>query len=414
MKFEELSLHADLLEGLDAIGFKEATPIQAQSIPLVLANHDLVACAQTGTGKTAAFLLPILNKIIQKDPEDRKGINSLVIVPTRELAIQIDQMLEGLSYFTPVSTIAMYGGSDSASFSQQKTAIIQGVDIIVSTPGKLISHLNMNYANFDSLEHLILDEADKMLDMGFYDDIVRIISHLPKKRQTLLFSATMPTKIRKLANEILHEPEEITISITKPAESIVQATYWIYETQKLPLLHHILRVHQHFKTVIIFSRRKDEVRSLHQELKNLGHSVRGIQSDLDQQEREDIIRDFKNRQFRILIGTDIIARGIDVQGVDLVINYEVPGSVDDYVHRVGRTARADSEGYAFTFVSERDQQDFYAIEQFLGIEVTRFDLPEYIGEPPAIQAPGERRRSTGKKGNYKKGKSSKGHSSKRE
>jgi superfamily II DNA/RNA helicase len=398
LKFEELSLHADLLTGLEAIGFKEATPIQAQAIPVVLANNDLVACAQTGTGKTAAFLLPVLNKIIQKSPEERTGINTLIVVPTRELAIQIDQMLEGLSYFTPVSTIAMYGGSDSASFSQQKTAIIRGVDIIVSTPGKLISHLNMNYAQFDNLEHLILDEADKMLDMGFYEDIMRIISHLPKKRQTLLFSATMPKKIRGLAEDILHEPKEISIAIAKPAESIVQATYWIYETQKLPLLHHILRVHQHFKTVIIFSKRKDQVRELYQELKQLGHSVRGIQSDLDQQEREDIIREFKNRQFRVLIGTDIIARGIDVQGVDLVINYEVPGNVDDYVHRVGRTARADSEGYAFTFVSERDQQDFYAIEKFLEIEVTRFDLPEYLGEPPAIQEPGKQRRSSNRNG----------------
>lgn len=404
MKFEALALHTDLLNGLDAIGFKEATPIQAQAIPIILANHDLIGCAQTGTGKTAAFLLPILNKIIQKAPEERKGVNTLIIVPTRELAIQIDQMLEGLSYFTPVSTIAMYGGSDSASFSQQKTALIEGVDIIVATPGKLISHLNMDYAKLDALEHLVLDEADKMLDMGFYEDIVRIISKVPQKRQTLLFSATMPKKIRKLAEEILHEPQEINIAIAKPAESVVQATYWIYEAQKLPLLHHILRVHQHFKTVIIFSRRKDQVRSLAQELKTLGHAVKGIQSDLEQNEREDIIRAFKNKQFRVLIGTDIIARGIDIQGVDLVINYEVPDSIDDYVHRVGRTARADAEGYAFTFVSEREQQDFYLIEDFLGKSITRFDLPEYIGEAPAIQEKGKGRQGT--RSGFKRKKSS--------
>jgi superfamily II DNA/RNA helicase len=402
LTFTDLALHSELLQGLEAIGFKEATPIQAEAIPVVLAKHDLVACAQTGTGKTAAFLLPILHKIVTgRDQRPQGGINTLIIVPTRELVIQIDQMLEGLSYFTPVSTIAMYGGSDSASFSQQKKALSEGVDIVVATPGKLISHLNLGYARFDTLEHLVLDEADKMLDMGFYEDIVRIISFLPKNRQTLLFSATMPPKIRTLANEILQTPQEISLAIAKPAESITQASYWVYDQQKTPLLHHILRVHEHFKAVIVFSKRKEQVKALASALANLGHSVRGIQSDLEQSEREDIIREFKNKQFRVLVGTDIIARGLDVQGIDLVINYEVPTNIDDYVHRVGRTARAESEGYAFTFVGEREQQDFYAIEAFLGKEITRFDLPEYIGEAPPVQAPGERRRG-GNKGHFKK------------
>ncbi|GAB4408365.1 MAG: DEAD/DEAH box helicase [Microscillaceae bacterium] len=406
MKFEELQLHPRLLEGLQAIGFENATPIQEQAIPLVMAGHDLVACAQTGTGKTAAFLLPILHRLLIKADENpdfvSNKVNTLVIVPTRELAIQIDQMLEGLAYFAPVSTIAMYGGSDSASFSQQKQALIEGVEIVVATPGKLISHLNMRYADFGQLEHLVLDEADKMLDMGFYEDIVRIIGHLPKARQTLLFSATMPPKIRKLAEEILIEPKEVSIAIAKPAESITQASYWVYDGQKLPLIHHILRVHQHFKSVIVFSSRKENVRQLERELKDLGHAVRGIQSDLEQEERENIIRDFKNRQFRVLIGTDIIARGIDIQGIDLVINFEVPHSTDDYVHRVGRTARADSDGYAFTFVGEREQQSFYAIERALGIEVTRFDLPPYLGEPPAIQEP-RARGGGGERRNFKGG-----------
>ncbi|NJL15792.1 MAG: DEAD/DEAH box helicase [Microscillaceae bacterium] len=405
MKFEELQLHPRLLEGLQAIGFENATPIQEQAIPLVMAGHDLVACAQTGTGKTAAFLLPILHRLLVKADENpdfiSNKVNTLVIVPTRELAIQIDQMLEGLAYFAPVSTIAMYGGSDSASFSQQKQALIEGVEIVVATPGKLISHLNMRYADFGQLEHLVLDEADKMLDMGFYEDIVRIIGHLPKERQTLLFSATMPPKIRKLAEEILMEPMEVSIAIAKPAESITQASYWVYEQQKIPLLHHILNAHQHFKAVIVFSKRKEQVKALASTLGNLGHSVRGIQSDLDQSEREDIIREFKNKQFRVLVGTDIIARGLDVQGIDLVINYEVPTNIDDYVHRVGRTARAESEGYAFTFVGEREQQDFMPLRLSWKKKLPALICPNTVGEAPPIQAPGARRR-VGYKGQLRK------------
>lgn len=385
MIFEELNLHKDLLEGLALIGFKEATPIQEKAIPLILDNHDLIACAQTGTGKTAAFLLPVISKLIQMEKSD--GVKALIVVPTRELAVQIDQMLQGFAYFTSISAIAMYGGGDGASFTQQKNALIQGADIIITTPGKLISHLNMKYTNLENLEFLVLDEADKMLDMGFYDDIMRIVDRLPKERQTLLFSATMPTKIRKLSKQILQEPEQINIALTKPAEGVTQIAFWVYDHQKIQLVNHILKVHQEFKTIIIFSSRKDNVKQLARALSHEPYTVREIHSDLEQSQREDIIREFKNKQVRVLVGTDVIARGLDVEGVDLVINFEVPQNAEDYVHRVGRTARAASQGFAFTFVNEKEQQSFYRIEKVLEMEITRFELPAYIGEGPSPVSP---------------------------
>ena len=382
MTFENLNLNQSLLEGLSAIGFLNPTPIQAQAIPIILENKDLIACAQTGTGKTGAFLLPLIHKIMEKGSAEHK-VNTLVVVPTRELAIQIDQMLQGLAYFTPISSIAMYGGSGGSSFIQEKIALEQGADIVIATPGKLISHLNLKYAQLDELEHLVLDEADKMLDMGFYDDIKKIISYLPEKRQTLMFSATMPPKIRKLAKDIQNEPEQISIAIAKPSEGISQIAFWVYEGQKIGLINHILKVHQELKTVIVFSNKKENVKNLERAIKHLDIPVRAIHSDLEQIERENIIREFKNRQFRVLIGTDIIARGLDVENVDLVINYEVPPTTDDYVHRVGRTARAESQGFAFTFVSDRDQRDFLRLEKTLDISVTRFDIPPFLGDPPA-------------------------------
>ena len=402
MTFDELQLSPALLEGLDAMGFKEATPIQEQAIPLILENNDVIATAQTGTGKTAAFLLPILNKLSLKETTGLH-INTLVVVPTRELASQIDKMLQGFAYYIPISSIAMYGGVDGASFVQQKKAFTEGADIIISTPGILISHLNMSYANFDHLEHFVLDEGDKMLDMGFYKDILRISKHLPESRQTLLFSATMPPKIKKLATEILKEPVQVSTSAVKPAKGVTQIAYVVYEEQKILLVNHILKVHQQFKSIIIFSSRKSTVKSLLQDLRSSGFSACEIHSDLDQREREGIVLDFKNRKYRILIGTDVIARGLDIEGVDLVVNYEVPQNSDEYVHRVGRTARLSSTGlgYAFTFVGEQEQHKFMRIEKELSIEVTRFEPPEYMGKAPRLAIP---KKSYPKKSHPKNGK----------
>ncbi|MDX2303492.1 MAG: DEAD/DEAH box helicase [Microscillaceae bacterium] len=389
MTFDELNLNPTLLEGLEAMGFREATPIQEQAIPMILENKDIIATAQTGTGKTAAFLLPVLNKLASRESTETTHINTLVVVPTRELAGQIDKMLQGFAYYIPISSIAMYGGVDGASFIQQKKAFTEGADIIISTPGILISHLNMSYVNFDHLEHFILDEGDKMLDMGFYKDILRISKYLPESRQTLLFSATMPPKIKKLASEILKEPVHVSTSAIKPATGVTQIAYVVYEEQKILLANHILKVHQQFKSIIIFCSRKTTVKSLLLDLKESGFSACEIHSDLEQREREQIVQDFKNRKYRILIGTDVISRGLDIDGIDLVINYEVPQNSDEYVHRVGRTARHSSTGlgYAFTFISEKEQYKFIRIEKELDIEVTRFEPPGYIGEGPKLAEP---------------------------
>lgn len=387
MTFQELQLNPELLEGIEAMGFEEATPIQEQAIPLILENRDILATAQTGSGKTAAFLLPILNKLIQQ--EKKGSVNTLILVPTRELAKQIDQMIQGFAYFTSVSSLALYGGIDGASFVQQKKALTEGTDVIISTPGILISHLNMSYAKFDQLEHFVLDEADKMLDMGFHKDIIRISSYLSKERQTIFFSATMPGRIKKLTQEILKDPARVNIALSKPAEGITQIAYLLFEAQKAALVKHIMKVHQEFKSVIIFSSRKSAVKSLMQELRSSGFSVKDIHSDLKQTEREDIIREFRNRSFRILIGTDVIARGLDIDGIDVVINFEVPKNAEDYVHRIGRTARHASTGlgFAFTFIESKEQQKFYAIERELEIQVTRFEIPEYLGEAPKPSEP---------------------------
>jgi ATP-dependent RNA helicase RhlE len=408
LKFEAFDLHPNLLEGLGAIGFEEATPVQELAIPIALAKQDLIACAQTGTGKTAAFLLPIIHQLMSSE-RDENTVGAVVIVPTRELAIQIDQVMEGLGYFTSISAMAMYGGSSGNTFVQEKQAFQNGVDIIIATPGKLISHLNMPYAKLDKVRYLVLDEADKMLDMGFFEDIMRIVKYFPTERQTLMFSATMPEKIRKLAKEILNNPKEISLSIAKPAEGVSQVAFWVYDRQKAGLLKHILTVHQELKTVIVFTNRKENAKDLEDELKTWNIAIRAIHSDLEQSERENIIRLFKNKQLRVLIGTDIIARGLDVEDVDLVVNYEVPITIDDYVHRVGRTARGeDGQGFAFTFVNEKQQQKFYAIERFLEREITRFDVPSFLGETPPIQKPGtytEKKSFFGGKSKSKDGKS---------
>ncbi len=381
LTFDDFYFDPLLLDGLDAMGFNKPTPIQEMAIPIILDNKDLIACAQTGTGKTAAYVLPVLHKIVESD---HSHLNTLILVPTRELAQQIDQQLEGFSYYVQVSSIPIYGGGDGATWDQQKKALHTGADIIVATPGRLISHLASGEIKFDKLEHLILDEADRMLDMGFYDDIVKIISYLPKDRQTLMFSATMPPKIRTLANKILYKPEQISISLSKPAEGILQQAYLTHDAQKLPLISHIF-THHKFNTVIVFAGTKEKVKSLQFELKRIGLKAKSFHSDLEQKEREEIMNEFKNKKLQIIIGTDILSRGIDVEGVDLVLNFDVPPDPEDYIHRIGRTARAESTGTAITFINDKDQRRFQAIEKLIEKTIEKLPLPEALGEAPLYQ-----------------------------
>jgi ATP-dependent RNA helicase RhlE len=386
------------LEGLSSMGYNKPTPIQQQAIPVILENHDLIACAQTGTGKTAAYILPVLNKIVQAET---RHLNTLVIAPTRELAQQIDQQIEGFAYFLGVSSIPIYGGGDGATWDLQRKALEQGADIIIATPGRLIALLAAGTIKFDHLQHLILDEADRMLDMGFYDDIVKIISYLPKERQTLLFSATMPPKIRALANKILRNPQEINIAIAKPAAGISQQAYVVHDHQKGPVLKHVLKTVP-WKSVIIFASTKETVKKLDQAFQKGKFPARAFHSDLEQTEREEILRAFKNKQINMLIGTDVLSRGIDVEGISLVINWDVPPDPEDYVHRIGRTARAETTGTAVTLINEKDQRKFYSIETLIGDPIPKQPLPEELGEGPAYAPELKKPKSFKKKRVFKK------------
>lgn len=379
MKFHEFDICDDILDGIEDMGFETATPIQEKTIPVILDGHDLIACAQTGTGKTAAYLLPVLEELSYGDSET---MSTLILVPTRELALQITQMLQGFAYYLNISSVAVYGGGTADDWSIQKSALVNGVDIVVATPGRLLSFMNQNMKGFNNLKFLILDEADRMLDMGFYDDIMRIISPLPKERQTLMYSATMPPKIRKLAENILHNPTEINIAISKPAEGILQCAYMAYEPQKLPLISHLLKDKTDLKSIIIFSSRKANVGNIVRALKKVGFIAAGIHSDLEQKEREDVLLNFRNRKTQILVATDIIARGIDIDSIDLVINYDVPNDAPDYVHRIGRTARAAQTGVGITFISDKDQDKFLKIEQLIETEIIKLPVPEEMGESP--------------------------------
>ncbi|HTL82525.1 MAG TPA: DEAD/DEAH box helicase [Bacteroidia bacterium] len=378
--FEEFGLDNAVMDGVDAMGYTAATPIQEQTIPLILQGRDLIACAQTGTGKTAAFLLPTMHRILHSS--DRGSIHTMIISPTRELALQIDNALTGFAYFTGISSIAVYGGGTGESFDREKKALSTGTDMIVATPGRLMSHLNLGYVKLDKLKTLILDEADRMLDMGFYDDIIRIVRMLPKDRQTLLFSATMPTRIRQLASQLLVNPAEVNIAMSKPAEKIKQLAYCVYDTQKIPLLTHILK-QKEYPSVIIFSSTKQNVKNMEKEMKRMGFNVAAVHSDLEQNEREEVLRQFRNRNIRIIVATDVLSRGIDIENISMVLNYDVPGDGEDYVHRVGRTARAESEGEAITFVSPLDMRKFAGIEKLIGYEVEKGKVPDELGEVPA-------------------------------
>jgi superfamily II DNA/RNA helicase len=390
LTFEDFKFDEKLLDGLSSMGYTKPTPIQGQAIPMILENHDVIACAQTGTGKTAAYILPILNKILHAE---HRHLNTLVIAPTRELAQQIDQQIEGFAYFLGVSSIPVYGGGDGATWDQQRKALEQGADIIIATPGRLIALLAAGTIKFDHLEHLVLDEADRMLDMGFYDDIVKIINYLPKKRQTLLFSATMPPKIRTLATKILQDPKEISIAIAKPAAGILQQAYVVHDAQKSAVLKHVLKTVV-WKSAILFASTKETVKKLDTVFQRSGLQVRAFHSDLEQQEREEILRAFKNKQVNILIGTDVLSRGIDVEGISLVINWDVPPDPEDYVHRIGRTARAETTGTAVTLINERDQRKFHSIETLIDTVIPKLPLPPEAGEGPEYE-PQKKRAITG-------------------
>ncbi|WP_345955519.1 DEAD/DEAH box helicase [Mucilaginibacter sp. PAMB04168] len=400
MTFKDFNFNEQLAEGLLSMGYKTPTAIQQMAIPVVMEGKDVIACAQTGTGKTASYLLPILN-LIGTNPKHR--ISALILAPTRELAQQIDQQVEGLAYFTEVSSLAVFGGGDGSAYEQQKRGIQNKVDILIATPGRLISFLASGSLKLDQLQYLILDEADRMLDMGFQDDIMRIISYLPTNRQTLLFSATMPGRIRTLARSILKDPEQINIAISQPAAGINQQIYKVKDEQKTKLLVGILKSGT-YSSIIIFSSTKDRVKSLYKELKGAGLNVNAFHSDIKQSEREEILLEFKNKQLPIIIGTDALSRGIDVEGIDLVVNFDVPPDPEDYIHRIGRTARAATTGTAITFVNERDFRRFKNIQQLIDREIDEIALPAELGEgpkfkPEANNRPGRDRGRGNNKGN---------------
>ncbi|MCF8247339.1 MAG: DEAD/DEAH box helicase [Saprospiraceae bacterium] len=373
MKFADLGLAPTLLEGLDAMGFENATPIQEQAIPALLNGQDVLACAQTGTGKTAAFLLPILNRLIS-DPI--AGIDTIILEPTRELAVQVDQQLEGFSYFTPVSSVAIYGGRDGHSMEMEMRALKKGVDVVVATPGRFLAHLQMGYVNLDTVRHLVLDEADRMLDMGFVQDIMTIVNKIPRARQTFLFSATMPNEIRKFSQSLLRNPLEISIAISKPAAGITQGVFFVEDEKKNRLIEMLLRNEDPKKRVLIFAGTKRAVKELNNHLKNKGFKSNDIHSDLEQQQREDTLLTFKNATVPILVATDVLSRGIDIKGIEIVINFDVPSDPEDYVHRIGRTARADALGAAYTLVGRMGRKKFMRIEQLMELKVKVLPLPE--------------------------------------
>ncbi|PDP81054.1 ATP-dependent RNA helicase [Porphyromonas gingivalis] len=406
MRFDELNLGDEVLDGLDAMNFIETTPVQAATIPPILEGRDVIACAQTGTGKTAAYLLPILDRLSAGEFAS-DVVNAVIMAPTRELAQQIDQQVEGFSYFMPVSAVAIYGGTDGVAWEQQRRGMAMGADIVIATPGRLISHLNLGSADLSHVSYFVLDEADRMLDMGFFDDIMQIYKQLPSSCQTVMFSATMPPKIRKLAASILRDPIEVEIAISRPPESIMQSAYICYEAQKLPILRKLFEQSAPKRT-IIFASAKLKVRELTSTLRKMGFNVADMHSDLEQSQREQVMRDFKNGYVDVLVATDIVARGIDIDNIRVVINYDIPHDPEDYVHRIGRTARGtNGEGLAITFVSEEEQSDFHKIETFLGKSVYKLPVDPEFGEVPAYEPAKRRPRRSERSGDGRSGRSEK-------
>ena len=383
MKFNKFNLSKSLEDGLEMMGFVDATPIQQQAIPIILSGDDLIACAQTGTGKTAAFVLPILSLLSSQKQNDK--VKALIIAPTRELAKQIDMQIEGFSYFTNSSSYPIYGGGTGPEFENQKQALVKGTDIIICTPGRLMAHLKFDYFDTKHIDYLILDEADRMLDMGFYDDIIKIAKKIPESRQTLLFSATMPKKIRKLAENILKNPKNISLAISKPASGIKQTAYLVHDEQKVQLIKEIFikkNKEKPLSHVLIFASSIKSVKEIKKTLNRSGFKSSDMHSELNQEQRESTIRDFKNKKIKILVATDILSRGIDIKGIELVINYEVPHDAEDYVHRIGRTARADKTGEAITFINSKQVSNFMDIEKLIENTVPKINLPNNFSNGP--------------------------------
>ncbi|MBQ7449240.1 MAG: DEAD/DEAH box helicase [Paludibacteraceae bacterium] len=380
MYFDELPISDELLDAVDAMNFTECTPVQEATIPLLLQGRDLIACAQTGTGKTAAYILPLLDNLLNDNHKENK-INAIIMAPTRELAQQIDQQMEAFSYFLPFSSVAVYGGNDGPQWAVQQRGLQRGADVVIATPGRLLSHITNSNIDFSDVRYFILDEADRMLDMGFLDDIKKIMALLPEKRQNILFSATMPQDLRRLAKQMLHNPAEINIAISRPPESIKQEAYICNEGQKMSLLTKLLK-EKKLQKVLVFVGKKQKVKEMFFALKKQGLNARTMYSDLTQQERDEVMLDYRNGKVDVLVATDIVSRGIDIDDIPLVVNYDVPHDVEDYVHRIGRTARAEADGNAITLVSEQDQRYFSKIEDFLGYDINKLPLPKELGEAP--------------------------------
>lgn len=410
MYFDELDLEDCVLDALDAMNFEECTPVQEHTIPPLLEGHDLIGVAQTGTGKTAAYLLPVLNQLSKGGyPDD--CINCIIMAPTRELAQQIDQQMEAFSYFMPSSSVAVYGGNDGIRFAQEQKGLTLGADVVIATPGRLLAHINMGYVDLSRVSFFILDEADRMLDMGFSDDILQIVKLLPPTRQTIMFSATMPQKIQQLAHTILKNPVEVKLAVSKPAEKIVQGAYICNESQKLGIIQHVF-TNDTAKRVIVFASSKLKVKEVTKALLRMKLNVGEMHSDLEQSERDVIMRSFKNGHTDILVATDIVSRGIDIDDIAMVINFDVPHDCEDYIHRIGRTARAGAGGKAITFVGPKDQTRFRTIEDFIEREVEKLPVPEELGEAPEYKPgksrSGGRRNERGKKhGGPRRGKGGK-------
>lgn len=375
MTFEDLNLTDDVLDALYDMNFSECTPIQEQAIPVALEGRDLIAVAQTGTGKTAAFLLPVINELGKREPSEK--VKCIVMTPTRELAMQIDAQLDGFSYFLPISSLAIYGGTDGPEFARQQKALKAGAEVIIATPGRLLAHLQMGYVDLSQVEFFILDEADRMLDMGFYDDIMSIAKQLPTEKQTLMFSATMPPKIKKLAKSILKNPVEVKIAVARPTEKIDQNVCFCNESSKKAVLVHTFEVHGS-RRVIVFASSKLKVKDLARDLAKKNYKVGEMHSDLEQSVRDTVMRDFRNAHIDILVATDIVARGIDIDDLAMVVNYDVPSDAEDYVHRIGRTARAGAGGVAVTLVNESDRRRLSSIEKLIGYSIKRMELPENL------------------------------------
>ena len=382
MYFDELDLEDEVLDGLEAMNFFETTPVQEATIPLLLEGRDMIGCAQTGTGKTAAYLLPIINRLSRGEGDPTK-VNALIMAPTRELAIQIEQQVEGFSYFLPISSVAIYGGTDGIAWEQQRRGMDKGADIVIATPGRLISLLNLQQADLSGVHYFVLDEADRMLDMGFQEDILQIYKALPEDCQHVMFSATMPPRIKKFAHTILRNPAEVELAISRPPESIVQSAYVCYEAQKVPILTQLFHETPPTRT-IIFSSSKLKVKELARTLSKLDIRVEQMHSDLTQEKREEVMRSFKAGTVDLLVATDVVARGIDIDNIRMVINFDIPHDPEDYVHRIGRTARGgNDEGLAITFVSEREQYGFGRIEDFLGREIYKIPVDPSFGPVPS-------------------------------